>query len=77
MIVEGLTNKAFGAMVGCSESMASRIRHANRLPSLALLGRIMSTFDLPAMELMRAHAEGRDAFAAYIEERIFGHAKAA
>lgn len=57
-----MTNEELGKLIGCSHSMASRLRAGKRLPSTALMGRIGEVFGIPADKLLRAHKKGADAF---------------
>jgi hypothetical protein len=66
-----MTNEVFGSRVGCDYTMASRLRSGDRLPSRALLERIVKTFDLDGSEALEATSRGGPAFAAYLEEKVF------
>jgi transcriptional regulator with XRE-family HTH domain len=61
----------FARRVGISESMASRLRKGDRLPSNALLKRIIDEFSLDLREALDAFALGRIAFGAYLRRVIF------
>lgn len=63
-----VTNAEWGKAVGCSHSMASRLRRGKRLPSVALLGRIAKEFDIPEGELLRAHGRGPESFARVLKK---------
>ncbi len=65
-----MTNSDFGRRVGCSHSMASRIRSGNRLPGLDLMNRISAEFDIPVKTMMKARQEGPEAMAALLERRV-------
>lgn len=53
-----LTIQEFGDLVGCSPSMASRIRHGIRTPSIDLMERIGVVFDIPITVLLAKRRDG-------------------
>ncbi len=57
-----MTNKELGEKIGCSHSMASRLRSGKRLPSLSLLNRIAEAFKVDPAPLVRAHKRGAESF---------------
>lgn len=57
-----LTNEQFGKLVGCHHSMASRLRHGQRVPSMALVQRIADALDYPVEKLVRASTLGAEQF---------------
>lgn len=70
-----ITNEEFGLRVGCSESMASRLRSGDRRPGADLRDRIIKAFgfdrDLDTLrEVMDASASA-DAFGRLLRERVF------
>jgi hypothetical protein len=66
-----MTNEKFGELVGCDYTMASRLRSGDRLPSRALLERIVKTFELDGTEALRATARGGRAFADFLDQKVF------
>lgn len=56
------TNEEFGRKVGCSHSMASRLRSGKRLPSLQLINRIADAYGIDPTPLVRAHKRGAESF---------------
>lgn len=66
-----MTNLEFGERVGCSESMASRLRSGDRLPGREQLGRIVAEFELNQEEAFAAYTAGRMAFGKYVTEKVF------
>ena len=62
----------FSARVGCSISMASRLRSGERLPSLAMLIKISEAFDIAYDDLMAAYRQGPVEFSACLREQAFG-----
>lgn len=72
-----VTNKDFGARVGCSESMASRVRSGKRLPSPSLLRLIITKCELDAEQAMTAWLAGREGFSEYITKEVFAGSVAA
>lgn len=65
-----MTNEEFGQKVGCSHSMASRLRNGQRLPSLQLLTRIATKFNVDPAPLIRAHARGAESFGRALQKVI-------
>lgn len=70
-----MTNEEFGLRVGCSESMASRLRSGDRRPGADLRDRIIKAFgydkDLDTLrEVMDASASA-DTFGRFLRERVF------
>lgn len=70
MATTRMTNVEFGRAVGCSHSMASRIRTGQRLPGLDLMNRISEAFSIPIPTLMKARKAGAGAMAELLEKRI-------
>jgi transcriptional regulator with XRE-family HTH domain len=77
MATERMTNVEFGRRVGCSHSMASRIRSGNRLPGLDLMNRISEEFGISIAALVRARAAGPAAMADLLDRRTRKRAAAA
>lgn len=67
-----MTNEAFAQATGCTFTMASRLRNGRRLPSAALLIRIMDAYDLDAEEILLAHQGGPEIFGQYIRKMVYG-----
>lgn len=65
------TNTEFARRVGVHFTMASRMRNGQRLPSVRTLSRISSAYGVPVEQLIKAHSEGPDAFAALLREKVF------
>lgn len=72
-----MTNREFGTAVRCSDTMASRMRNGQRLPSVDMLARIVAAFDLDASEAV-AHATSARRWGAYLRDEVFTrtHARA-
>lgn len=70
-MIEMMTNEQFGGRVGCSESMASRLRAGKRRPGTELLFAIMQEFDLDREATERAFLGGAESFGAYLRENVF------
>lgn len=70
-----MTNEEFGLLVGCSESMASRLRSGTRRPGVDLRERIMKAFkfdqDLDTMKAFNEAASDAELFGAYLREHVF------
>lgn len=70
-----LTNEDFGLRVGCSESMASRLRSGARRPGSDLRDRIIAAFgfdsDLETLKEFHEAASDAELFGAYLRERVF------
>jgi transcriptional regulator with XRE-family HTH domain len=70
-----MTNEEFGLQVGCSESMASRLRSGARRPGVDLRERIMKTFefdkDLETLKAFNEAASDAELFGAFLRERVF------
>lgn len=66
-----ITNRDFGKRVGCNYTMASKMRRGTRLPSGALLARIILAFDLDAQKAVVAYSGGSATFGAYLEQEVF------
>lgn len=65
-----VTNGEFGRKVGVSESMASRIRSGQRLPSAAVLHKIHTEYGIPLDSLMRARDTGAEQFGLLVRSRL-------
>lgn len=72
MATTRMTNAEFGRRVGCSHSMASRIRSGHRLPGLDLMARISEQFGIPVATLLKARQAGPGAMAELLEKRVRG-----
>lgn len=57
-----LTNQELGELIGCTHSMASRLRAGKRLPGLDTLQNIQRVFDIPWDKLIAARNAGQDEF---------------
>lgn len=66
-----MTNEQFGGRVGCSESMASRLRSGKRRPGPDLLFAIMREFDLDRDATEKAFLEGKASFGKLLRETVF------
>lgn len=66
-----MTNEAFAQATGCTFTMASRLRNGRRLPSAALLIRIIRAFDLDDSEAMRQYEKGQAAFGRFIRTEVY------
>lgn len=66
-----ITNRDFGKRVGCNYTMASKMRRGVRLPSGALLTRIVLAFDLDGTEAIIAYSGGSATFGEYLEKAVF------
>lgn len=70
-----MTNEDFGLKVGCSESMASRMRNGERRPGTDLRDRIAKEFgfdqDLGAYKEFVEAAQDKTTFGAFLRERVF------
>jgi transcriptional regulator with XRE-family HTH domain len=70
-----MTNEEFGLIVGCSESMASRLRSGARRPGVDLRERIMKAFefdkDLETMKAFNDAASDAELFGAYLRANVF------
>ena len=65
------TNGEFAARVGVSTATASKLRTGGRLPSTALLYRIVIMWDLDPLAALRAHARGPAVFSAWLRVKVF------
>jgi transcriptional regulator with XRE-family HTH domain len=65
-----MTNKHLGNLIGCTHSMASRLRAGKRLPGSASMLRISAALQIPADTLLTAYGEGPAAFAWVLNGRI-------
>jgi transcriptional regulator with XRE-family HTH domain len=66
----GLTNSDFADAVGCSESMASRLRSGRRRPSAELRDRIVLVYKLDPMQAIQAYSDA-DTFGSFLRQHIF------
>lgn len=66
------TNSSFAARVGCNYTMASRLRSGNRMPSVYMLVRICSAYELDEGEALRQFAKGPTAFSQWLRDGVFG-----
>ena len=66
-----ITNRDFGKRVGCNYTMASKMRRGVRLPSGALLTRIVLAFELDGNEAVVAYSGGPATFGEYLEREVF------
>lgn len=65
-----LTNEEFGRRVGCSESMASRLRGGHRRPGADLRDAIVREFQLDPAQVMEAY-ESAEQFGEFLRENVF------
>lgn len=65
------SNVDFADAVDIHFSMASKLRHGHRSPSLETLIKIWETFELPADELLQAAKAGPDSFGHYLRRSVF------
>lgn len=65
-----MTNQELGDLLGCSFSMASRLRAGKRLPGPAVLTRIHEQFGVPYSDLMTARHAGGAAFGSLLRQAI-------
>lgn len=65
----------FAQIVGCSDSLAEKIKAGTRAPSAALLARIVLAFDLDGTAALRALALGPEPFGAWLRVEVFGEAE--
>lgn len=66
-----VTNEEFGAEIGVSFTMASKIRSGSRRPSIKVMSQISQKYHLPLIELVEAHAKGGTEVAKYLHEHLF------
>lgn len=67
----GVSNMEFAQEVGIHFSMASKLRHGHRAPSLETLLKIKKRYGLPADDILDAAAGGPEAFGAYLRKQVF------
>lgn len=65
-----LTNSELGERLGCSHSMASRLRAGKRLPGHASLPRVLQALDIPLDEGVRAYSKGPEAFGRLVRRHL-------
>lgn len=72
-----VTLEAFADRVGCHFTTASRLRSGERMPSKALLGRIVGAYDLDKEEAFDLFTQDDPAvFGRYLREQVFEKANA-
>lgn len=74
VIKKATSNPDFARRVGIHFTMASRIRNGNRMPSSAVLGRIIQEFGIDGGTLedfMEAVNQGALSLGAWIDEHLF------
>lgn len=69
-----ITNFEFGQRIGCSESMASRIRAGKRRPSADKRDAIVREFGLDPLDVMEAYRD-QETFGRFIRETVFAPLK--
>ena len=69
-----LTNQELGDLIGCTHSMASRLRSGKRLPGLDTLERIQREFGIPWDTLIAARAKGQAEFGKVFRSAIAARA---
>ena len=67
-----MTNREFGARVGCDPSFASYLRSGKRMPGTDLFIEIILAFELDPVGAMDAYREGAEGFSAYLRRHVFG-----
>jgi transcriptional regulator with XRE-family HTH domain len=71
---ESETNVDFAEKVGVHFSMASKLRHGHRAPSLPTLINIRDAYSLPGDELLDASRGGPETFGEYLRMHVFREA---
>lgn len=70
-----MTNKEFGRRVGCSESMASRLRKGRRRPGSDLRDNIIRVFefnrDLDTLNEVMDASRSAETFGAFLRANVF------
>ena len=65
-----MTNRELGERLGCSDSMASRIRSGSRAPGARSLPAVLKTLDVDAETGLAAYAKGPEAFGALLRKQM-------
>lgn len=75
-----MTNEELGKLIGCTHSMASRLRAGKRLPGLETLEHMHENLGIPWEELIQARRKGQVEFGRFfrhaLAERAAKHASA-
>jgi len=66
-----MTNDTFAARVGCHYSYASRLKNGERLPSVAMLYRIIEAFGLNEHDALIAYRNGSGSFSSFLRTHVF------
>lgn len=66
------SNSSFAGKVGCTHTMASRLRSGRRMPSSDMLLRICKAYKLDEGEALRKYGEGPQEFSAWLRANAFG-----
>lgn len=66
----GITNRELGELLGCTHSMASRLRAGKRLPGPSITFALNERLGIPWEVLMDARARGQVAFGRMLRERL-------
>lgn len=67
-----MTNQEFADSIGCTVSMASRLRNGKRSPSVDTMWKIHKAHRISMEDLGVAAAQGQDMFGKLLRERVFG-----
>ena len=65
-----MTNREFANAVGCSPTMASRMRNGLRAPSVSMLHGVIQVFGLDEGDALLA-ARQPDTWGSYLRDRVF------
>lgn len=69
-----MTNQEVGNLIGCTHSMASRLRAGKRLPGLPTLERIHETLEVPWEDLLLARRAGAPTFGKLLQSAVTEYA---
>ncbi len=69
-VVRPITNQEIGDLIGCTHSMASRLRAGKRLPGIGTLENIQREFGIPWVRLLAARNSGQTEFGRMFREAI-------
>lgn len=70
-----MTNREFAIAVGCSTTMASRMRNGQRAPGVATLRACITAFDLDPDEALD-HARSPVGWGSYLRQFVFSRTSA-
>lgn len=68
-----MTNRELGDLIGCTHSMASRLRAGKRLPGFEIMNRICEVFGIDWDQLVAARNQGQEAFGALLRDLVQQH----